>query len=117
MKLSKLEDLKYFANSDSGSSSHSACYSYSATDTDDNGPIFEASSSCDDSSDCDHDPTEVVCVKGTRGVWRMTHIFDGKLYLARDYMQGNFIPKNFKLSKPKLAPKPRAKASSKSIFK
>ena len=28
-------------------------------------------------------------------------------------MQGNFSPKNLKLPEPKLAPKPRAKASSK----
>ena len=28
-------------------------------------------------------------------------------------MQGNFIPKNLKLPEPKLAPKPRAKGSSK----
>ena len=44
----------------------------------------------------------------------MAHVFDGKLYFTRDYIQGNFIPKNLKLPEPKPAPKPRAKASSSS---
>ena len=42
----------------------------------------------------------------------MAHFFDGKSYFTRDYMQGNFIPKNLKLPTLKPAPKPRAKASS-----
>ena len=46
------------------------------------------------------------------GLWRMAHVFDGKLYLTRDHMQGNFIPKNLKLPEPKPAPKPQPKASS-----
>ena len=25
------------------------------------------------------------------GLWGMAHVFDGKLYLTRDNMQGNFI--------------------------
>ena len=41
------------------------------------------------------------------GEWPMS-----KLYFTRDYMQGNFIPKNLKLPWPKPAPKPWAKASS-----
>ena len=44
------------------------------------------------------------------GDWPMV---DEKLYYTRDYMQGNFIPKNLTLPKPKLAPKPLAKASAK----
>ena len=43
----------------------------------------------------------------------MAHVFDGKLYFTRDYMQGNFIPKNLKVPKPKPTPKPQAKACSK----
>ena len=33
-------------------------------------------------------------------------VFDGKLYFTRDYMQGDFIPKNLELPEPKPAPKP-----------
>ena len=44
---------------------------------------------------------------------RLPEVFDGKLYLTRDHMQGNFIPKNLKLPEPKPAPKVRAKASPK----
>ena len=111
MKLSELEDLTYFGNSDSDSSSDSD--SDSGTDTDADDCIEESSSSDDDSSDSDDDPTEVVWAKAARGVWGMAHVFDGKLYFTRDHMQGNFIPKNLKLPEPKPAPKPRAKASSK----
>ena len=107
MKLWKLEDLKYFANSDSDSSSDSACDS--GTDTDDDGPIFESSSS-DDSGDSDDEPTEVVWAKAARSMWGMAHVFDGKLYFTRNHMQGNFIPKNLKLPEPTPAPKPRPKA-------
>ena len=109
MKLSELEDLKYFANSDSDSSSVSD--SDSGTDTDDDGPISESSSS-DDSGDSDDEPTEVVWAKAARGVWGMAHVFDGKLYFTRDHMQGNFIHKNLKLPERKPAPKPSPKASS-----
>ena len=42
----------------------------------------------------------------------MAHVFDGKLYFTRNHMQGNFIPKNLKLPKPKQAPKPQPMASS-----
>ena len=42
----------------------------------------------------------------------MAHVLDGKLYLTRDQMQGNFIPKNLKLPEPKPAPKPQPKVSS-----
>ena len=108
-KLSELQDLKYFANSDCDLSSDSD--SDFGTDTDDDGPISE-SSSVDDSSDSDDEPTEVVWAKAARGVWGMAHVFDGKLYFTRDPMQGNFIPKNLKLPEPKPAPKPRPKASS-----
>ena len=38
------------------------------------------------------------------GLWGMAHVFDGKLYLTRDHMQGNFIPKNLKLPEPKGEP-------------
>ena len=109
MKLSELEDLKYFANSDSDSSGDSD--SDSGTDTDDDGRISESSSS-DDSSDSDDEPTEVVWAKAARGVWGMAHVFDGNLYFTRDHLQGNFIPKNLTLPKPKPAPKPQPKASS-----
>ena len=43
----------------------------------------------------------------------MAHVFEGKLYFTRDYMQGKFVHKNLKLREPKPASKPRAKASSK----
>ena len=109
IKLLELEDLKYFANSNSDSSSNSD--SGSGTDTDDDGPISESSSS-DDSGDSDDEPTEVVWAKAARGVWGMAHVFDGKLYLTRGQMQGNFIPKNLKLAEPKPAPKPQPRASS-----
>ena len=103
MKLSELEDLKYFANSDSDSDS--------GTNTDDDGPISD-SSSRNDSADSDDEPTEIVWAKAARGVWGMAHVFDGKFYFTRDHMQGNFIAKNFKLPEPKPAPKPQPKASS-----
>ena len=61
MKLSELEDLKYFANSDSHSSFDSD--SDSGTDTDDDDPISESSSS-DDSGDSDDEPTEDVWAVG-----------------------------------------------------
>ena len=61
MKLSELEDLKYFANSDSDSSSDFDCDP--GTDIDDDGPISESSSS-DDSGDSDDEPTAVVWAVG-----------------------------------------------------
>ena len=61
MKLSELEDLKYFANSDSDSSSDSD--SDCGMDTDDDGPISESSSS-DDSGDSNDEPAEVVWAVG-----------------------------------------------------
>ena len=82
----------------------------SGTDTDEDKPISELSSSSDDSSDSDDNPNEVIWAKAAQGVWGMAHVFDGKLYFTRDHMQGNFIPK---MPEPKPAPKPRAKACSK----
>ena len=99
MKLSELEDLKYFANSVSDSSSDSD----SGTDIDNGGPISESSSS-DDSGDSDDEPTEVVWATAARGVWGMAHVFDGKLYLTRDHMQGNFIPKKFEVARAQTSP-------------
>ena len=107
MKLLELEDFKYLTNSNSDSTSDSD----SGTDTDDDGPIFESSSS-GDSSDSDDEPTEVVWAKAAQGEWGMAHVFDGKLYFARDHVQGRFIPKDLKLPEPKPAPKPQPKASS-----
>ena len=78
MKLSELEDLKYFANSDSDSSSDSD--SDSGTDTDDDGPISQSSSS-DDSGDSDAEPTEVVWAKAARGVWGMAMSLMGSCIL------------------------------------
>ena len=49
------------------------------------------------------------------GLWGMAHVFDGKLYLTRDHMQGNFIPKYLKLPEPRPAPKPQPKSSSSSV--
>ena len=46
------------------------------------------------------------------GLWGMADVFDGKLYLTRDHMQGNFIPKHLRLPEPRPAPKPQPKASS-----
>ena len=85
----------------------------SGTDTHEDKPIADLSSSSDDSSDSDDKPGEVIWAKAARGVWGMAHVFDGKLYFTRDHMQDNFIPKNLKLPEPKRAPKPQAKASSK----
>ena len=51
MKLSELEDLTYFQNSDSDSDSSSDSDSDSGTDTDEDEPISDISSSSDDSSD------------------------------------------------------------------
>ena len=85
----------------------------SRTDTNEDKPISELSSSSDVSSDSDDNPNEVIWAKAARGVWRMAHVLDGKLYFTRDHMQGNFIHKTLKLPEPKPAPKPRAKASSK----
>ena len=45
----------------------------------------------------------------------MAHVFDGKLYFTRDYMQRKFVPKNLELPEPKPAPKPWAKASSRAF--
>ena len=84
----------------------------SGTDTNEDKPISDLSSSIDDSSDSDDNPNEVIWAKAARGVWGMAHVFDGKLYFTRDLMQGNFIPKNLKLPEPKPAPEPQAKASS-----
>ena len=94
MKLSELEDLTYFRNSDSDSSydSSSDSDSDSGTDPDEDEPISDLSSSSDDSSDSDDNPDEVIWSKVARGVWGMAHAC---------------------LPKPKPAPKPRAKASSK----
>ena len=111
MKLSELEDLTYFGNSDSSSDSDSDYDS--GTDTDEDEPISDLSSSSDDSSDSDDNPDEVIWAKPARGVWGMAHVCDGKLYFTRDHMQRNVIPKNLKLPQPKPAPKPGAKASSK----
>ena len=85
----------------------------SGTDTDEDKPISDLSSSSDDSTGSDDNPNEVIWATVARGVWGMAHVFDGKLYFTRDHMQGNFIPKNLKVPEPKSAPKRRAKASSK----
>ena len=81
------------------------------TDTDEDKPISDLSSSSDDSSDSDDNPNEAIWAKAARGVWGMAHVF-GMLYFARDRMQSNFIPNNLKLPEPKPALKPGAKASS-----
>ena len=50
----------------------------------------------------------------TRGVWRLGHVFNGKLYLTRDLVYDAFIPSHIAVRKaapkpaPKLAPKPSA---------
>ena len=84
MKFLELEDLNYFANSDSDSTCDSD--SEFGADTDEDGCISESASSGDDSSDSDDAPTEVVWAKAARGVWGMVNVFYGKLYFTRDYM-------------------------------
>ena len=63
MKLSELEDLNYFCNSDSDSSSDSD-FDF-GTDTDEDGCISELSSSSDDSSNSDDNPSEVIWAQAT----------------------------------------------------
>ena len=102
MKLSELEDLNYFANSNFDSSFDSD----SRMDSDEYGCISELCSSSNDSSVFDDNSTDLFWAKAARGVWRMAHFFDGKLYFTRDHMQSKFVPKKLKLPEPKPAPKP-----------
>ena len=51
------------------------------------------------------------------GLWGMAHVFDGKLYLTRDHMQGNFIPKNLKLPEPKHQPKASSSGEHVQLFR
>ena len=44
--------------------------------------------------------------KATHGVWGLGHVFEGKLYLTKDIVDDNFVPKN---RKPKPVPQPAAK--------
>ena len=50
-------------------------------------------------------------VKADRGVWGLVHIFGGKLYLTRDIVDDNVVPKGFLA--PKAAPKAAPKLASK----
>jgi len=53
----------------------------------------EASSSNNDSSDSDDQPTEVVWAEAAQGVWGMAHIFDRKLYLQETACKAISFPR------------------------
>ena len=42
----------------------------------------------------------IVWAKADRGVWGLAHVFWGKLYLTRDFVDDHVVPKDF------LAPTP-----------
>eukprot|EP00667_Euglena_gracilis_P030743 EG_transcript_43170 len=79
--------------------------------SDSDSDLTSVTSSSSDVSDCSsisdsapgshpNQPTqgeeEVVWAKADRGVWGLTHVFDEKLYMTRDLVDGSALPENFK---------------------
>jgi len=112
LKLSELEDEEYFRSQgkrpfDPPSESDSV----SETDTD-SSSSSDSSSSDDPDSDSDDD-CDIFGARAGRGVWGLCHSFDDKLYLTRDLMVDNFVPKDLPVPKVNNVPPtdPRKKAA------
>ena len=134
LKLSLLEDTDFFpdtnpsnakpgsdSDSDSESDSDSRANTDSGSDSD-----SDDSSSCDDSDEDEEEGVEIVWAKAARGVWGLGHVFERKLYFAKDIVDDSFVPKGTKLRAvpdptakpaPKATPKPAPKGKHVELFK
>ena len=132
LRLSQLEDTAYFAAAQEDSASDSTLASGTSSDSsadpaDNADPEVdeeegeeerdeeeESSESQGDSSGVSDGEVEVVWAKADRGIWGLGHIFNDKLYLTRDIMDGSEVPAHFEVPQPKppapapAKPKPKA---------
>ena len=114
LKLSGLETEEYFRSQakrpfDSDSDSESG----SETDTNTDSSRSSDSSSADDPDSESDVNCDIIWARAARGVWGLCHPFDDKVYLTRDLMVDNFVPKDLKVPKVKNAhpAAPKKKAS------
>ena len=121
----ELEDMEYFSRTHDDSPTESE---FESSDSSSSGSTSSDESRQED-SDVDSMPSsgaeeeeeeeeeegndvEVVWANSTRGVWGLSHVFDGKLYFTRDICEEQWIPKDLVPPKKSVAaPKARAKAA------
>ena len=46
------------------------------------------------------DEVQIVWAKVSRRIWGLGHVFEGKLYFTKDFVDDSFVPRNRKPPKP-----------------